>query len=67
MKKLEYMNLQFKTTPAIGAWSQISEMDLSNLQKFQNDGWEVYNVVNIRGSFGFTAHILFMLRRAVNP
>ena len=63
--KWEYHNLQFKTAPTVGVWSRISEQDLSTLEKFQAEGWEVYHTVNIRGSFGFTAHVLFMLRREV--
>ncbi len=63
MEKWEYKNLQFKTAPSFGVWSRISENDLGILEKLQNDGWEVYQVVNIRGSLGFTAHVLFLLRR----
>jgi hypothetical protein len=63
MAKWEYKNLQLKTVPAIGIWSKISEDDLDRLENLQNDGWEVFQVVNIRGSVGFTAHVLFMLRR----
>ena len=63
MDKLEYRNLQFKTAPTFGAWSKVSEDDLERLEKLQNDGWETFQVVNIRGSLGFSAHILFMLRR----
>ena len=65
MDKWEYMNLQVKTAPTFGAWSRVSERDLSDLERLQGDGWEVYQVVNIRGSLGFSAHILFMLRRQV--
>ena len=65
MEKWEYKNLQFKTVPSFGAWSKISESDLDKLEKFQNDEWEVFQVVNIRGSLGFTAHVLFLLRRRV--
>lgn len=63
MKKWEYQNLQFKTVPSFGIWSKISGADLDSLAKPQNDGWEVFQVVNIRGSLGFTSHVLFMLRR----
>lgn len=63
--KWEYHNLQFKTAPSVGVWSRISGQDLSTLEKFQAEGWEVYHTVNIRGSFGFSAHVLFMLRREV--
>ena len=63
MEKWEYKNLQFQTVPFLGAWSRISENDLSLLEKWQNDGWEAFNVVNIKGSLGFTAHLLFMLKR----
>ena len=63
MDKWEYKNLQFTTTPAFGAWGSLSENDLERLESLQNDDWEVFQVVNIRGSFGFSAHILFMLKR----
>ena len=63
MEKWEYKNLQLKTVPSFGAWSRISENDLGILKKLQDDEWEVFQVVNVRGSLGFTAHILFMLRR----
>ena len=63
MEKWEYKNLQFQTAPSFGAWSRISENDLSLLEHLQNDEWQVYEVVNIKGSLGFTAHILFMLKR----
>lgn len=59
----EYKNLQFRTEPSIGVWSKIAERDLDRLEQLQNDGWEVYEVVNVRGTFGFTSHVLFMLRR----
>ncbi len=65
MDKWEYKNLQLKTVPSFGAWSRVSEDDLERLGRMQNDQWEVFQVVNIRGSFGFTAHILFMLRRVI--
>ena len=63
MDMCEYKNIQFRTVPSLGAWSRISEQDLDRLGGLQKDGWEVYKTVNIRGSLGFTAHILFMLRR----
>lgn len=63
MAKWEYQNLQFKTVPTFGVWSRISEYDLDRLERSQNDGWEVFQAVNVRGSFGFSAHVLFMLRR----
>jgi len=59
----EYKNLQLRTSPEFGVWSRISESNLNRLSSLQSDGWHVYQVVNIRGSFGFTAHVLFMLRR----
>ena len=59
----EYKSLQFKTTPNFGAWTKISDQDLERLERMQQDGWEVYQVVNIRGSLGFTSHVLFMLHR----
>ena len=59
----EYKNVQYKTTPNFGAWTKISDRDLERLERTQQDGWEVYQVVNIRGSLGFTSHVLFMLRR----
>lgn len=61
--KWEYQNLQFKTVPTFGMWSRLSENDLCTLEQSQNNGWEVFQVVNIRGSLGFTSHVLFMLRR----
>jgi hypothetical protein len=63
--KWEYRNLQFRTVPRFGAWSKLSESDLHELDKLQYDGWEVFQVVNIQGSLGFTAHVLFLLRREV--
>ncbi len=63
MVKCEYKNLQFKTVPTIGVWSKISSNDLDSLGTLQNEGWEVFQVVNIRGSLGFTSYVLFMLRR----
>ena len=63
MEKWEYKSLQFKTVPSFGAWSRISENDLDILEKVQNDEWEIFQMVNIRGSLGFTAHVLFLLRR----
>ena len=65
MAQWEYKNLQLKTVPTFGAWSRISENALDALGKLQNDGWEVFQVVNVRGSLGFTAHVLFMLRREI--
>lgn len=59
----EYRNLQFKTVPTWGIWSRIAEVDLDRLSRLQDDGWEVYHTVNVKGSFGFTAHVLVMLRR----
>ncbi|MHB0858632.1 MAG: hypothetical protein ACYC5M_13835 [Anaerolineae bacterium] len=59
----EYRNVQFKTAPTWGVWSKLSDADLATLASLQESGWEVYHTVNIRGSQGFTAHILFMLRR----
>lgn len=59
----EYKTLQFRTTPTIGVWSQLSDADIRTLDELQNEGWEVYHSVNIRGSMGFSAHILFLLRR----
>ena len=66
MRKWEYRNLQLKTAPTFGAWSRISEDNLEKLERLQNDEWEVFQIVNIRGSMGFTAHVLFMLRRELN-
>ena len=63
MENWEYNNLQVTTSPSFGAWSSISDPDLERLERLQKEGWEVYHTLNIRGSFGFTAHILFMLRR----
>jgi len=63
MDKWEYKNLQIKTVPSFGVWSRVSEADIEELEKLQIDDWEVFQVVNIRGSLGFSAHILFMLRR----
>jgi hypothetical protein len=63
MVKWEYRNLQVKTVPTWGIWSRISEKDLERVERLQNDGWEVFQVVDIKGSWGFTAHVLFMLRR----
>ena len=59
----EYRNLQFRSVPSFGVWSRLAEEDLQKLGNQQNDGWEVFQVVNIRGSLGFTSHVLFMLRR----
>jgi hypothetical protein len=63
MEKWEYKNLQFRTEPSFGAWSRISDNDLGLLKGLQDDQWDVFQVVNIRGSLGFTAHVLFLLRR----
>ena len=63
MDKWEYKNLQFKTAPSFGAWSRVSEVDLGILRNLQEEEWEIFQTVNIRGSLGFTAHILFMMRR----
>jgi hypothetical protein len=63
--KWEHRNLQFRTVPTIGMWSKIAQKDLDQLTELQNSGWEVFQVVNIRGSVGFTSHVLFMLRREV--
>jgi hypothetical protein len=65
MAKWEYRNLQFKMVTTFGGSSRISQSDLDRLQDLQDDGWEVHHVVNIRGSVGFTSHVLFMLRREV--
>ena len=59
----EYLNLQFKTVPAFGVWSKISDEDLNKLKSLQDQDWEVYQIVNIRGSLGFTSHVLFLLRK----
>jgi hypothetical protein len=61
----EYENLQVKTVPTLGVWSRISKRDLDRLGKLQNEGWEVFQVVNLRGSLGFTSHVLFMMRRGL--
>ena len=63
--KWEHKNLQFRTVPTVGIWSKLAKRDLDRLEELQNDGWEVFQVVNIRGSVGFTSHVLFMLRRAL--
>lgn len=63
MDRWEYQNLQFKTVPSAGVWSKISEYDLGKLEKFQSEGWDPYQIVNIRGSLGFSSHILFILRK----
>jgi hypothetical protein len=60
----EYRNIQFRTVPRWGVWSKLSRRDLDHLESLQNDGWEVFHSVNVRGSFGFTAHVVFLLRRA---
>jgi len=61
---MTYRNIQFRTVPTWGVWSKISDEDLERLAELQEEGWEVYHTVNIRGSYGFTSHVLFMLRRA---
>lgn len=66
MDNWEYKNLQVKTVKSFSGWSRISEEDLEILGELQNDGWEVYQVVNILGSVGFSSHILFMLKRRRN-
>ena len=65
MTRWEYKNLQVRTVPRFGIWSKISRRDLDKLEQLQDDGWEVFQVVNIRGSVGFTSHVLFMMRRAL--
>ena len=65
MTEWEYKNVQLKSVPTFGVWSKLSERDLDRLERLQRDGWEVFQVVNIRGSFGFTSHVLFMLRREI--
>jgi hypothetical protein len=65
MMQWQYRNLQFRTVPTIGVWSRISQRDLERLEGLQNEGWEVFHSVDIKGSLGFTAHVLFMLRRQV--
>ena len=62
----EYKNLQFRTVPRFGIWSRVSQKDLDRLEMYQVDGWEVDQVVNLRGSLGFTSHVIFMLSRARN-
>jgi hypothetical protein len=61
----EYRNLQFRTVPTWGVWSRISDTDLQRLAELQEVGWEVRHTVNVKGSFGFTAHVLFVLRRKI--
>jgi hypothetical protein len=63
--KWEYRNLQFRTVPTVGIWSRLSQKDLDRLEDLQNDGWEVFQTVNIRGSVGFTSYVMFMLRREI--
>ena len=65
MTHWEYKNVQFKTVPTFGAWSHMSDGDLARLADLQRDGWEVYETVNLKGSLGFTSHVLFLLRREV--
>ena len=57
--------MQLRIAPSFSAWSKIAEDDLERLERLQNEGWEVFQVVNIRGSMGFTAHVLFLLRRGL--
>jgi hypothetical protein len=64
--KWNYLNVQYKTVPSFGIWSKLSENDLNKLSGLQQEGWEIYQALNIRGSFGFSSHILFMLRKE-NP
>jgi hypothetical protein len=63
--KWEYRILQFRTRPTIGIWSRLSNEDLQTLEQLLNSGWEVHEMVNVRGSMGFTAHVVFILRRPV--
>ena len=63
MARYAYRNLQFRTAPTWGAWSRVDEADLRRLEEYQAQGWEVYHTVEVKGSLGFTAHVLFMLRR----
>jgi hypothetical protein len=67
MPEWEYRNVQVKTVPTLGIWSRVSRRDLDRLEELQRDGWQVFEVVNIRGSLGFTSHVLFMLRRELHP
>ena len=60
---MEYQTHQFRTVPSIGMWSQLSDKDIHKLDQLLNAGWEIYQTINVRGSMGFTAHILFILRR----
>ena len=59
----EYKNVQFRTVPKFGIWSRLAQQDLDRLEEMQNAGWEVFETVNIRGSFGFTSYVVFLLRR----
>jgi hypothetical protein len=63
MANWDYKNVQFRTVPTLGVWRRISERDLGRLARLQGDGWEVYHTVELKGAFGFTAHVLFLLRR----
>jgi hypothetical protein len=63
MRKWEFKNVQLKTVKTFCGWNRIPDDDLKELEKLQNEGWDVLQVVNIRGSLGFTSHVLFMLRR----
>jgi hypothetical protein len=66
MARWEHKNVQLKTEPRVGTWSKLSDKDLAGLEQLQNDGWGVHQVVNIRGSVGFTSHVVFMLRRELS-
>lgn len=59
----EYQTHQFRTVPTVGVWSKLAEEDIQKLDRLLNAGWEVHQIVNIRGSVGFTAHVVFILRR----
>ena len=65
MERWEYRNLQLKTTQSFSGWGKLEDDALAELEKLQDDGWEVYHTADIKGSMGFTAHVLFMLRRRV--
>jgi hypothetical protein len=59
----DYQTHQFRTVPTVGIWSRIADKDIQKLDMLLNSGWEVHKTVNIRGSVGFTAHVVFILRR----
>lgn len=63
--KWEYQTHQFRTVPTIGVWSHLSDKDIQKLDNLLNAGWEVHKTLNIRGSVGFTAHVVFILRRPI--